>query len=147
MRMMNNRQVAEVFETIDFWDIRHLDLSETATRYEVGCPSFISYAGADVAIKFLLDVGITRIQARVLKLTQQLIDSIEDLGLPITTPQDSLHRSGIIHFLIDHAQKKTEKLKEQGIIVSARSNGIRVAPHFYNSEEEVRRFVNALTKV
>ena len=137
----------EVFETIDFWDIRKLKLSETATRYEVGCPSFISYAGADVAIRLLLDEGIARIQKRVLKLTQQLIDSIEALGFSITTPSDHPHRSGIIHFLIDQAQKKTEKLKEQGIIVSARSNGIRVAPHFYNSEEEVRRFVNALATV
>ncbi|UCD96789.1 MAG: aminotransferase class V-fold PLP-dependent enzyme [Candidatus Bathyarchaeota archaeon] len=137
----------EVFDTIDFWEIRHLDLSETASRYEIGCPSFISYAGADVALRLLLDVGIPRIYAKILSLTKQLMDSLEDLGFSITTPRPSSHRSGIVHFLIDEAQKKAERLKRQGIIVSARSNGIRVAPHFYNTEEEVRRFVETLAKV
>ena len=137
----------EVFDTIDFWEIRNLDLSETASRYEVGCPSFISYAGADVALRLLLDVGIPEIHARIISLTQQLMDSVEDLGFLITTPRTSSHRSGILHFLIDEAQKKAEQLKDQGIIVSARSNGIRVAPHFYNTEEELRRFVEALTKL
>jgi len=36
----------EVFETIDFWDIWSLKLSETASRFEVGSPSFISLTGA-----------------------------------------------------------------------------------------------------
>ncbi|MGQ9507631.1 MAG: aminotransferase class V-fold PLP-dependent enzyme, partial [Candidatus Bathycorpusculaceae bacterium] len=52
----------EVFETIDFWDIWSLRLSETASRFEVGSPSFISLAGATEAIKMLLNIGIENIE-------------------------------------------------------------------------------------
>lgn len=134
----------EVFETIEFWDIYDTQLSETASRFEVGSPSFISFVGASVAIQFLLDVGIENIQERVFALTEFLIDRVKDSGLHLTTPEDPADRSGIVHFFIDKAQEKAENLRNNGIIVSARHNGLRVAPHFYNTEEEIERLVSEL---
>lgn len=136
----------EVFETVGFWDIWQLQLSETASRFEVGSPSFISFVGAAVALQLLLDVGIENIQRRILGLTELLIDSVKDLGFRLTTPEDRECRSGIVHFLIDKAQKTAERLRKERIIVSARSHGLRVAPHFYNIEEEIERLVRELPK-
>jgi selenocysteine lyase/cysteine desulfurase len=121
-----------------------LQLSGTASRFEVGSPSFISFVGAAASIQLLLDVGIESIQKRVLDLTELLMNSVSDLGLRLTTPKDRENRSGIVHFLLDGAQEKAEKLKKRGIIVSAQSKGLRVAPHFYNTEEEIERFVQEL---
>ena len=134
----------EVFETIDFWDIWHLRLSGTASRFEVGSPSFIGFVGAAVAIKLLLDVGIRNIQKRVISLTDMLINLVEAFGLQVTSPKEPEHRSGIVHFLVDRAQEKAESLQRQGIIVSARSHGLRVSPHFYNTEEEIERLAKNL---
>lgn len=134
----------EVFETIDFWDIWQLQLSETASRFEVGCPSFISFVGAAAALQLLLDVSIDRIQKRVLGLTESLMDSVRNLGFHLTTPEDRERRSGIVHFLVDRPQEMTERLRKKGIIISARSNGLRVAPHFYNTEEEIDRLIKEL---
>jgi len=136
----------EIFDTIEFWDIWRLQLSETASRFEVGSPSFISFVGAATALQLLLGVGVENIQKRILDLTEELMNSVDDLGLQLTTPRDRESRSGIVHFLVDGAQEKAEKLKNKGIIVSARSNGLRVAPHFYNTEEEIGRFVEELKK-
>jgi cysteine desulfurase/selenocysteine lyase len=66
----------EVFDTVEFWDIWKLQLSNTASRFEIGSPSFISFVGAAVAIQLLLDVGIENIQKRVLDLTELLMDSV-----------------------------------------------------------------------
>ena len=137
----------EVFETIEFWEIKQLNLSSTASRYEVGSPSFCCFAGAAVAIKFLLDIGINSIQSRILSLTELLMDSIEDAGFQLTSPREQQHRSGIVHFLVDRAQEKADKLKSKGIIVSARSNGLRVSPHFYNTEKEIERLVQELNAI
>ena len=134
----------EVFETIEFWDIWQLQLSKTASRFEVGSPSFISFVGAAVAIQLLLEIGIENIQKRVLDLAEVLINSVKDLGFRLTTPEDRECRSGIVHFLIDRAQKRVEKLKQKGIIISARSAGLRVAPHFYNTEEEIEQLISEL---
>ncbi len=112
----------------------------------MGSPSFISFVGAAVALQLLLDVGIENIQRRVLGLTELLIDSVKDLGFRLTTPEDRECRSGIVHFLVDKAQETAERLRKERIIVSARSHGLRVAPHFYNLEEEIERLVRELRK-
>jgi selenocysteine lyase/cysteine desulfurase len=41
----------EIFETLDFWQIRDLKLSETASQFEVGTPSSVSMASAVNRIK------------------------------------------------------------------------------------------------
>jgi selenocysteine lyase/cysteine desulfurase len=134
----------EVFDTIEFWDIWQLNLSNTASRFEIGSPSFISFVGAAVAIQLLLEVGIANIQKRILSLTDLLIDSAKDMGFQVTSPEDLCYRSGIVHFLIDHAQEKADELKQKGIIVSPRSHGLRVSPHFYNTEEEIEHLMTEL---
>jgi len=134
----------EVFETIDFWDIWSLRLSETASRFEVGSPSFISLAGAIEALEMLLNIGIESIERRILKITGHLIDAVEDLGLKLQTPEELHCRSGIVNFKIDKPQEVAEKLKNKGIVISARSHGIRVSPHFYNTEEEIDKLVEEI---
>jgi len=134
----------QVFETVEFWDIWRLQLSTTASRFEVGSPSFVSYIGAAVAIQLLLDVGIENIRRRVFDLTDLLIVSVKELGFHLTTPEDNECRSGIVHFHVSEALKREETLRQKGIIISARSNGLRVGPHFYNTEEEIERLVHEL---
>jgi len=136
----------EVFETLDFWDIRSLRLSETASRFEVGSPSFISLVGAAEALKMLLSFGIKNVESRILRLTGYLIDTVKDLGLKLQTPEETQCRSGIVNFKIDNPQKVAEKLKNKGKIVSARAHGIRISPHFYNTEEEIDEIMEEIKK-
>ena len=136
----------EIFETIDTWEIHHLNLSETASRFEVGTPSRVSFCGAAAALKLLLNTGIQNIEKRVLKLTDFLIRRLMEKSLKLQTPLEPEYRSGIVNFLIDDPQDRTKKLAEKGIIVSARSHGIRVSPHFYNTEEEIDKLVEEATK-
>jgi len=135
----------EVFETLDLWDIRNLKLAETANRFEVGTPSFYSLVGATAALKLLLNVGISNIEKRVLALTSHLIEAVKDRGLRLQTPEEpSECRSGVVNFLIDEPSERVERLGKKGIIVSARAHGIRVSPHFYNTEEEIDKLIDEL---
>ena len=134
----------EVFDTIDFWDIWSLRLSETASRFEVGSPSFISLTGVAEALKILLNVGIENIEKRILKLTDHLIESVKSLGLKLQTPEEPQYRSGIVNFKIDKPKEVAESLNRKGIIVSARAHGLRVSPHFYNTEEEIDKFMEEI---
>jgi cysteine desulfurase/selenocysteine lyase len=137
----------EVFKTTDFWDIWNLKLSKTASRFEVGSPSTISFVGAAEAMKMLLNCGTENIKRIIIKLTDRLIDSVKDLGLELQTPEQKQCRSGIVNFKIGKPQRVTDKLNKKGIIVSARANGIRVSPHFYNTEEEIDKFIEEIKKL
>ncbi|MDI6805284.1 MAG: aminotransferase class V-fold PLP-dependent enzyme [Candidatus Bathyarchaeia archaeon] len=136
----------EVFETIDFWDIWSLRLSETAGRFEVGSPSFISLIGAAEALKMILDFGVENIEKRILKLTDYFIKAVKDLGLELFTPEERQHRSGIVLFRIKKPQEFVAELRRKGIVVSARAHGIRVSPHFYNTEEEIDKLIEEIRK-
>jgi selenocysteine lyase/cysteine desulfurase len=134
----------EIFDTIDFWDIWSLKLSETASRFEVGSPSFISLVGAREALKMLLDFGIENVERRILKLTGYLIEAVKNFGLTLQTPEEIPHRSGIVNFKIDNPREVVERLNHKGIIVSARAHGIRLSPHFYNDEAEIDKFIEEI---
>jgi len=136
----------EIFNTTDFWDIWKLEFSETATRFEVGSSSFVSFVGAREALKMLLGAGIPNVERRILKLTDHLIESVKNLGLKLQTPEEKPYRSGIVNFRIDNPEKVAEELNRKGIIVSPRANGIRVSPHFYNTEEEIDELMQEIRK-
>ncbi len=137
----------EVFKTTDFWDIWNLKLSKTASRFEVGSPSTISFVGAAEAMKMLLNCGTENVKRIIIKLTDRLIDSVKDLGLELQTPEQKQCRSGIVNFKIGKPQKVTDRLNKKGIVVSARANGIRVSPHFYNTEEEIDKLIEEIKKL
>ena len=136
----------KVFETTDFWDIWSLYLSKTASRFEVGGPSVIGCIGVTEALKLILSYGIEEIEKRIIELTDYLIERVKEVGWKLQTPEEYKYRSGIVNFLVDKPKEKVEKLAEKGIIVSARANGIRVSPHFYNTKEEIDRLIDELLK-
>jgi selenocysteine lyase/cysteine desulfurase len=136
----------EIFETIDFWDIWSLRLSENASRFEVGTPSTVSFVGAAEAIKMLLKFGIQNIENRVIKLTDHLIESAKASGFELQTPEEKPYRSGIVNIKTDKAQQIVGELQKKGIVVSARAHGIRVSPHFYNTEKEIDTLIDMVGK-
>lgn len=134
----------EVFNTVDFYDIWKMPYADTASRFEIGSPSVISFIGAREAIKLLLDIGIQNIEKKILKLTDYLIDSLGDSGFKFQTPLEPQYRSGIVNFRVAKPKETADRLAEKGIIISPRDNGIRVSPHFYNTEEELDRLVEGV---
>lgn len=134
----------EVFETVNLWDNRELRLSETASRFEVGQPSVISIVGVIAALRLILSIGVEEIERRVLDLTGYLIEEIKCLGLRLQTPEENEFRSGIVNFLIEDPEEIVRQMSNEGIIVSARANGVRVSPHFYNTKDEIDTFIDHL---
>jgi len=135
-----------IFKTADFYDIWNLNLSKTASRFEVGSPSTMSFVGAAAAMKMLLDVGTEKVKTRIMKLTDHVIDSVKDSGLELQTPEEKSCRSGIVNFKVSKPLKIVERLGRKKIVVSARAHGIRVSPHYYNTEEEISKLMEEVKK-
>jgi selenocysteine lyase/cysteine desulfurase len=94
----------------------------------------------------LLDFGIENIQKRILKLTDHLIETLKNAGLKLQTPEEPQCRSGVVLCNVDKPKELVESLNQKGIVCSARANGLRVSPHFYNTEEEIDRLVEEVKK-
>ena len=98
-------------------------------------------------MKLLLKYGVENVKKRIMKLTDHLIDCIKELSFELQTPEDKQCRSGIVNFKIKNPQKIVNELEKKNMVVSARANGIRVSPHFYNTEEEIDGLITEIKKV
>jgi cysteine desulfurase/selenocysteine lyase len=122
-------------------------LRSTGERFEPGSLNNVGLLGMEAAMDLLLDVGLGEIEGRILALTDSLIKNLQNRACVITTPMaDRRERSGIVCFR--HPELAPEALAQQfqaaDVVVSQRGDVIRVSPHFYNTQEDLARLLDAL---
>lgn len=119
-----------------------------ARRYETGSLAYSLFHAWTAGLDLLKEVGIENIHQRVLQLTDRIIAGLRARNLTLVTPVDSPgERSAILLFSVGSAeanQALVERLAAQNIIISLRAGLCRVSPSFFNTEQEVDRFLNAL---
>jgi selenocysteine lyase/cysteine desulfurase len=123
-------------------------LKSDALRFEEGSMNLMGILGLGAAIDLLFEVGIENIEQRVLGLGDLIIHEAEKRGYTLLTPKDREERGGNITICgkFDPAKMKNA-LQEKGIMVNVRGGGLRVSPHFYNTEEEIRSFFKTLDRI
>ncbi|HTW90351.1 MAG TPA: aminotransferase class V-fold PLP-dependent enzyme [bacterium] len=117
-----------------------------ASRFEEGTKNYIGIYGLRESLRILLNVGMSEVAARVRMHVQLLRQWLNEKGFETLTPAVPERHAGVIDAYrpgVDMAALFA-RLKEQGFICSLRENRLRIAPHFYNTEEEVERFCAAL---
>lgn len=130
---------------------REILLQDHAKRYLMGSLSPIPFLGAGISLRMLLDVGIDAIERRVLDLTDRLTEGLHRFGVDVVSPRERELRGGIVNFEISKPEEVSARLFEKGIWISPRSQagigGVRVSPHFYNTEDEIDAFLGELHRV
>jgi cysteine desulfurase/selenocysteine lyase len=89
-------------------------------------------------------VGIKNIQAHNQGLIDLLIEHLKKKDYNITSSLDPDHRSCILSFSGKDTEGLFKKLRKHNIITSLREGSIRVAPHFYNTADEMERLIRLL---
>jgi len=128
----------------DFFHYR-IDLDETARRYENGTQNYCGITALEASTATLLEVGIDSIAGHLGTLTDEVIAMCDGLGYDLVTPREREKRAGIVSFTCPDAEQAFARLTESRIIVSMREGMIRVAPHFYNTIEEITALRDVLS--
>jgi kynureninase len=127
-----------------------LEYASGARRFLTGTPNVPALYAATAGYDAIEEVGVPRIRERSLALTQHLIDLCDEAGLEIVSPREPTRRGGTVTISTpDHAACHRE-LGERGVICDFRPDpegGIRLGPHFFNTEDEVRRAVSELAEI
>jgi len=124
-----------------------LNYSKGISKYEVVYLNDIAFIGVRESMRLLLDFGIENVERRISKINEYLIEKLLDNGYEIRTPTNKKEHHAIINFKVKDPNKTIKSLSRKGIIVSQRVSGIRVSPHFYNTEAEIDEFIKALKNV
>ena len=138
-----NRKNSENFSGLVEYESTYQDL---ALRYEVGEHSnFILLPMLNQALKQVLKWTPEAIQFYCKQLMSKPIEAIEELGYLVEDPQyRSSHLLGIRWKENMDKSMVIKSLKRNRVSVSIRGNAIRVSPHVYNDEMDVRKLVKAL---
>jgi cysteine desulfurase / selenocysteine lyase len=123
-------------------------LKTDALRFEEGSQNLMGILGLNAALGLLAEVGIEVIKQRVLDLGDFILREAEKQGYAVLTPKAREERGGNITLSGPfNPETVRDSLRNKGIMVNARGGGIRVSPHFYNTEEELLQFFSAIEGV
>jgi cysteine desulfurase/selenocysteine lyase len=103
--------------------------------------------GVNASLELLKDTRVERIAAYLETLTDFLCEKLKSKGYRVISARDVGQKSQIV--CIQHqgelsAMQLYGQLKSRNIITAPRGQGLRIAPHFYNSFEEIDELVAAL---
>jgi kynureninase len=94
------------------------------------------------------EIGVEAIRRKSLALTRHLMTRAADAGFRLNTPEADHERGGTVILDVPDGAAVADQLIAQGIIVDHRPGaGIRIAPHFYSTVDEIDRAVDALTEI
>lgn len=126
--------------------VHDLDYREGAARFEGGTLNEVGICGLGHSINLLLTAGPARIQEHLLSLNEYISRKLTDRGYDVFNSNRAAERSAIV--VCQHSERSAEEicahLEAQNIVVSARLGQMRVAPHFYNSRDDVDAMIEAL---
>ncbi len=122
-------------------------LVEDARRFEAAGPATQDQLGLTASIGLLLELGVEAIAAYVRALGEPVLDWAARRGVRISSPTDPVHRSQIVCVVPPDAREAHRRLRQAGIVVSVREGAIRLAPHCYNTIEEMEKVVEVLDEV
>jgi kynureninase len=125
-----------------------MTLREDAYRLANGTPGIASLYAIQPGVEVVGRVGVDNIRQKSIRQTALAIQLAEEAGYLVNSPRDVERRAGTVTVRPDHAYEVSRELVARGFVVDYREGaGIRVAPHFYNSDEEIRATMEAIGSI
>ena len=119
--------------------------AKSVRRFAQGTPSIPALYSAIPGLEIIEAVGVSEIAAESQRRTQSMIDFARARGWTINTPLEKDQRGGSVMIGVDNAQLMAERLAERRVFVDWRPGaGLRVSPHFFNTDEEIEEALNIL---
>ena len=80
--------------------------------------------------------------------TTLLIELLDEAGFEVGSPRDPARRGGTVTVLVPEFEAVHKELGERGILCDFRPDvGLRLGPHFYNTDDELRHTVQQIGEI
>ncbi|MDB5213788.1 MAG: Cysteine desulfurase [Myxococcaceae bacterium] len=118
-------------------------LADDARRMNAGTPAPLPSLTSREGLRIVRAVGVERARALSVARTTRIIERADAAGITVATPRDAHARGGVVNLKLPRGAEVVAALGKEGFICSHR-DGARIAPHFYNTDDEIERFMDAL---
>jgi selenocysteine lyase/cysteine desulfurase len=113
-----------------------------ASRYEVGNVANIVASGQSEALRFILELGVEKIQQHAMPLIERVRKEVPRLGYPSITPPGA--QTPIASFLVKDPAMTAAKLRKAAVVAKVKWNQLRVSVSVFNNQADVDRLMEAL---
>jgi kynureninase len=125
--------------------LRYADAPE---RFQSGTPNVPALYAARAGYEIVAEIGVPEIRRKSLRLTRRLIDRARQSGYRLNTPDADHERGGAVIVDAPNGEAVAQELLRQNVIIDYRPGaGIRMAPHFYNTEADIDRAMDVLEAI
>jgi len=129
------------------FQVRELDWAPTASRFDAGTPPVINAYIARSGMGIINAVGPSAIRDWLEVLGRRLLDGGRARGLTIHGTTDMTRKTATTAFVVDDSHAVELAMRDRGVLPSARGPVIRLAPHFYNTVDDVDLALDTLVAV
>jgi kynureninase len=122
--------------------------ADAPERFQSGTPNVPALYAARGGYEIVAEIGVAAIREKSLRLTRRLMNHAERAGYPLNTPAKDDERGGAVIVDVPDGESVAQELIRSNVIVDYRPGaGIRMAPHFYNTEEEIDHAMDVLDAI
>jgi kynureninase len=119
-----------------------MEYAAGAARWLGGTPVIPALFANAEGPRIVLRAGLDAIRAKSMRQTARLVELADSHGFAVSAPRNPARRGGTVAFDVPHGAEVAQALLARDVIIDYRPGaGIRVAPHFYTTDDEVERAV------
>jgi kynureninase len=122
--------------------------ADNAFRFLNGTPNVPALYAARSGYEIINEIGVPAIREKSMRQTARLIALADEAGIKVNTCRDPRKRGGVVTFDVSNGKEVTRELARREILVDYRPGaGVRVAPHFYTTDDELAYTVDAIHEI
>ncbi len=119
-----------------------------AARFLTGTPNVPAHYAGTAGYDLIEEIGVDRIRANSLRQTQLLVELADRAGFEIRSPRSPERRGGAVIVNVPEFAAVHKELTERQILCDFRPDaGIRLGPHYYNTDDEIRFVVEQVGEI
>jgi kynureninase len=110
-----------------------------AARFLTGTPNVAAHLAGTAGYDLIEEIGVDRIRSNSLRQTQLLIDLADAVGFEVRSPRPADRRGGTVTVHVPEFPAVHRELADRQVLCDFRPDaGIRLGPHFFTSDDELR---------
>ncbi|MGY5146403.1 MAG: aminotransferase class V-fold PLP-dependent enzyme [Candidatus Nitrosopumilus sp. bin_7KS] len=141
-------------ESAIIYDDSKLAYKELPDKFQTGFRNYVGIVGLESSANYLLKFGMNNIRKKNQQLSNILREELSKISnIILYGPEDPNVRTSIVSFNIKgiDSQHVVDKLEKQNIILAVREimdqKIVRVSPHFFNTESQILKVIDAIKKL
>jgi kynureninase len=122
--------------------------TESVRRFAQGTPSIPALYSVLPGLQIIDEIGIDTVRGESERRTQMMVDFALERGWKVNSPRDVNQRGGSVMIYVEDGPAMVRRLAERKVFVDCRPGvGLRMSPHFFNTDEEVEEAMAILAEL